>query len=137
MESSRDPLGGANLAFVEQLYAHFLDDPASVDPTWRAYFAAMAEEDGDLRAARMATEGPGFKTTSLFNPPSESGRSAVRIDTDQLPDLDPAALESRVSFLRGVRLLSGLDKRELGYLARLAREEVYDDGSVLGNEGER
>ena len=31
----------SNLGFVEKLYFDFLKDPASVDPTWRAYFESL------------------------------------------------------------------------------------------------
>src|SRR3982751_2066132 len=34
-------LAAANLPFVEELYFQFLNDPASVDPTWRRYFQGL------------------------------------------------------------------------------------------------
>ena len=30
---------GVNVGFVEELYARWLENPESVDPSWRAYFA--------------------------------------------------------------------------------------------------
>jgi 2-oxoglutarate dehydrogenase E1 component len=35
-------LYGGNASFVEGLYEQFLRDPGTVDPVWRAYFAALA-----------------------------------------------------------------------------------------------
>ena len=69
MATRPDPLAGTNLAFVEQLYARYLDDPESVDASWRDYFADLASEDGDVRAARAAVDGPSFERSSLFSPP--------------------------------------------------------------------
>ena len=36
-------LSGTNAAFIEQLYAQYLANPDSVDPSWRAYFADLGE----------------------------------------------------------------------------------------------
>jgi 2-oxoglutarate dehydrogenase E1 component len=51
-------LYGANAAFVEELYARYARDPASVDASWRAFFAGLG--DGPETAARAAT-GPSWK----------------------------------------------------------------------------
>ena len=69
METPSQPPAGGNLAFVEELYARYLDDPSSVDPDWQDYFAQWARDDGDPYAARRAVEGPSFEPTSIFNPP--------------------------------------------------------------------
>jgi 2-oxoglutarate dehydrogenase E1 component len=37
-------LYGGNGAFIEDLYARYLDDPAAVDPSWRAYFDELGPE---------------------------------------------------------------------------------------------
>jgi 2-oxoglutarate dehydrogenase E1 component len=37
-------LAGANAAFVEELYARYLNDPNAVDPTWRDFFASLQDE---------------------------------------------------------------------------------------------
>ena len=37
-------LYGGNSAFIEDLYARYLDDPAAVDPSWRAYFDELGPE---------------------------------------------------------------------------------------------
>src|SRR5471030_2640295 len=57
-------LSGANVAFVTELYARYAEDPQSVEPGWRSYFASLGEEAaaalGDLRGASWAPRQPGF-----------------------------------------------------------------------------
>src|SRR5882724_5391630 len=54
-------LFGANVPFIEELYARYLDDPNAVDSEWRTFFEALAEQQGDVRAevrgASWATNG--------------------------------------------------------------------------------
>jgi 2-oxoglutarate dehydrogenase E1 component len=43
------PIAGGNAAFVEDLYEHYLADPASVSAEWRSYFDALkGREAGDV-----------------------------------------------------------------------------------------
>ncbi|MFN0241481.1 MAG: 2-oxoglutarate dehydrogenase E1 component [Planctomycetota bacterium] len=56
----------ANLDFVEDLYARFLEDPATTPEPWRGYFTDLARESGP-QATRV---GPSFRPASLFNPPA-------------------------------------------------------------------
>ncbi|HEY1630408.1 MAG TPA: thiamine pyrophosphate-dependent enzyme, partial [Rhizomicrobium sp.] len=37
-------LSGANAAFIEGLYAKWLENPDAVEPSWRTYFAGLGEE---------------------------------------------------------------------------------------------
>ncbi|MEM1207328.1 MAG: 2-oxoglutarate dehydrogenase E1 component, partial [Acidobacteriota bacterium] len=136
MERVSDPLGGANLAFVEQLYAQYLEDPTAVDEDWRRYFADVARNDGDPVAARRAVEGPSFRPSSIFDPPAVAVAAGPSIDLDNLPEYSPAELTSRVSFLRGIKMFRDLDGPELELLARLGSDESPPDGTVLGREGE-
>jgi 2-oxoglutarate dehydrogenase E1 component len=41
-------LYGGNSAFIEELYARYLADPASVDASWRAYFDELGAETREL-----------------------------------------------------------------------------------------
>lgn len=50
----------SNLAFVEQLYALYVQDPSSVDPSWRDYFSRLAGANGQVRL------GPSFQSPSIF-----------------------------------------------------------------------
>src|SRR5215469_2544647 len=43
MANSSDTfLSGSNIDFIEGLYARWLEDPASVDPSWRELFAGTS-----------------------------------------------------------------------------------------------
>ena len=50
-------LTGANATFIAELYARWLDDPASVDESWRSFFADLADE---APALLKELEGPGW-----------------------------------------------------------------------------
>ncbi|MGS4945053.1 2-oxoglutarate dehydrogenase E1 component [Meridianimarinicoccus sp. RP-17] len=43
-------LQGHNAEYVEQLYARYAADPASVDATWAEFFAALGDDDRDVKA---------------------------------------------------------------------------------------
>src|SRR5690554_6501807 len=58
-------LYGANAAFVEEMYTRYLDDPNSVDPSWRAFFAATPDSAENVRAA---VEGPSWYRLELAQP---------------------------------------------------------------------
>jgi 2-oxoglutarate dehydrogenase E1 component len=91
-------INSSSLAFVEELYAAYLDDPASVPEAWRAYFAgdgsalgngeATGKRETNGKAAYRA--GPSFRATSLFNPP---------IPRSTIVEGDEAALQHRVDKL--------------------------------------
>ena len=56
---------GANLEFVEQLYADYLNDPKSVSAEWREYFQGLANGEKEKRSPQL---GPSFRAGSIFNP---------------------------------------------------------------------
>src|SRR5882724_12357444 len=64
MSESAIKIGIPSLAYIEQFYADYRRDPASVPAEWRAYFTAAGNGNGD-----PVQLGPAFKTRSLFNPP--------------------------------------------------------------------
>ncbi|MCA9527041.1 MAG: 2-oxoglutarate dehydrogenase E1 component, partial [Myxococcales bacterium] len=70
-------LNGQNLAFVEGLYADYLEDPASVPEDWQAWFRAM---DGEGVAA-TELRGPSFPRRSIF-----AGSGAQSMDVAALQD---------------------------------------------------
>ena len=51
-------LSGTNAAFIEGLYAQYLADPNSVDPSWRSYFADLGEQG--LNATQLG-RGPAWQ----------------------------------------------------------------------------
>ena len=44
-------LYGGNGAFVEDLYAKWVNDPASVEPSWAAFFSSLQDSADEVRAA--------------------------------------------------------------------------------------
>ena len=67
-------LFGENLPYIEQLYAQFLDDPSSVDPSWGPLFV---EYFGGVDAAALSGQRPAFKPRSIFAGPVPTGAPAV------------------------------------------------------------
>ena len=61
-------LFGTNAAFIESLYAQYLENPDAVDPTWRAWFASLGESD--LKATQLG-RGPAWK---------RDGKPELRLD---------------------------------------------------------
>ncbi len=72
-------LYGGNGAFIEGLYARFLTDPSSIDPSWRVYFDELGPE------TRALFE----RSRSALEPHSgEPARSApLRLDGGEIVDL--------------------------------------------------
>ncbi|MEM7585802.1 MAG: 2-oxoglutarate dehydrogenase E1 component [Acidobacteriota bacterium] len=137
-----DSLTGANLAFVEGLYADYLEDPSSVDNDWRRYFEGWAAGDGDAWAARRSVDGPSFEPASIFDPPSDGG-SVAWVATGggaAAADAEPVAITreiaERIEFLGQLKLFRGLPREELASLAVLAVEESFSDGELICREAE-
>ncbi|MEM9600932.1 MAG: hypothetical protein AAF926_07910, partial [Pseudomonadota bacterium] len=53
-----DFLDGTSAAYLDQMQARYADNPASVDPSWRAYFDALGE---DRANARANADGPSWR----------------------------------------------------------------------------
>ena len=112
MVRPEDAISGDNLAFVEALYATYLEDPASVEPEWRAFFASL--NGNGVRPATL--RGPSFAPRSIFDaaaPPGPALRSpgmdfaarqdlvdqivrAYRVRGHMVADLDPLGLPRAV-----------------------------------------
>lgn len=88
MNEDESQLGSINLAFLEDLYAEYLRDPASVSEDWREYFGRI--RNGDSAGANVLA--PNFSRTSIFNPPGalppsdRISRQAVEEESTNLQD---------------------------------------------------
>ncbi|MBI1360134.1 MAG: 2-oxoglutarate dehydrogenase E1 component [Alphaproteobacteria bacterium] len=58
-------LYGGNAAWIEQLYAQYLDNPSSVDESWRTFFTQVAD---NADSARKAARGPDWKNPAWPKP---------------------------------------------------------------------
>ncbi len=91
-------LNSANADFIAELYARYAEDPASVDPTWRTFFAELHDDArGMLQEQRGASWSPGSakkvirngvvsttEATSPVNAPRDSLRALSLIRTYRL-----------------------------------------------------
>ena len=73
-------LTGANATFVAELYTRFLADPASVDPSWGAFFRDLGDDAGDLLhelngAAWAPSEAAVIGVADDDAPPAKKGKS--------------------------------------------------------------
>lgn len=88
-----DPLPNSlSVGFVENLYANYLEDPASVSADWRRYFKEIS---GGARPGKRPRMEPSFQPASIFNPRSArdgNGSATVR-------ELEMAVLQDRVDQL--------------------------------------
>jgi 2-oxoglutarate dehydrogenase E1 component len=78
-------LQGANADYVEQLYARYATDPASVDGTWAAFFAALGDSERD---AKSGAQGASWARPDWPPAPSDDLTAA-------LTGLWPAAPETK------------------------------------------
>jgi 2-oxoglutarate dehydrogenase E1 component len=142
-------LYGGNSAFIEDLYARYLEDPAAVDPSWRAYFDELGPETRALFELSQAALRPRREEAPRRPLPAAgaevvdlSGERARRLIIDHLrvvmlirayrvrghllADLDPLGLA-------GSKHHPELDPKSYGFTeADLDREFFLDN--VLGLE---
>ncbi len=78
-------LYGANATFVEEMAARYAEDPNSVDPSWRAFFAQLRD---DPEAAKQAVVGPSWYRAELAQPKTT--------ELTRLLDGDWAGLQTKV-----------------------------------------
>ncbi len=96
-------LYGANAAFVEEMHARFLQDPTSVDPSWRAFFQQVRDNPDAVRAAVV---GPSWYRPELAQPKTT--------ETTRLMDGDWAGLSEKMERRVAARLpaASGQDVQQ-------------------------
>ncbi len=109
-------LTGQNAAFIAELYGRYLDDPQSVDASWRGFFAELGDEPraflremqgpawGDKRPAILAN---GHAPAALAALPADVHQAALdsiramnlirayRVRGHLIADLDPLGLDRR------------------------------------------
>ena len=86
-------LQGHNAEYVEQLYARFAADPASVDAAWAEFFAALG--DSELEVKAEAT-GPSWQRADW--PPQPGGEiyGALNSQLSDAPDAVARHLGQRI-----------------------------------------
>jgi len=107
-------LFGTNAAFIESLYAQYLESPDSVDDSWRNYFATLGQTD--LNPAQVG-RGPAWRRdakASLANGEivgALTGQWPERKTETAARDLRAAAQESirAIQLVRAYRVIGHLD----------------------------
>src|SRR3984893_18150816 len=140
-------LSGANAEFIAELYTRYLDDPASVDESWRRFFAEFGDDAAAFRAERA---GPPWsrplppllapETAAPTDPAADAGgiqQAAVdpiralnlirsyRVRGHLEADLDPLGLEQR-------RAHNELDYHTWGFTEADLDREIFIN--TLGRE---
>ncbi len=136
MDPMTESLNAESLAFVEELYAQYLEDPSSVDPSWRTYFGGFREAPGPNGG--RAGFGPSFEPSSIFDPPSEAvaPTGPPRPELAPVPSRGSVAAAERIPFLRSLRLLQGVSAGEVEELAKLSTEFEASDGEHIFRQGD-
>ena len=76
-------LQGHNAEYVEQLYARYVTDPESVDPSWRAYFGGLGDAAGDVVSE---AEGAPWRRADWPPAPADENIAALDSNWDVFPD---------------------------------------------------
>ena len=103
-------LSGANAHYIEELYARWLKDPASVDSGWQAFFASLKD---DAAAIGADISGPSWKRDDW--PPRPADELTAALDGDW------SALEARAEeklARKGGPSGEALDEKQLKAFAR-------------------
>lgn len=129
MAHEPESLGSQNLAFIEEMYEHFLSDPQSVSKDWRLFFAGQEAEPVRL--------GSSFKLRSIFNPAGSQIPSTRRIKPSVRVFTDPQQVESRLAFLKPLPVFRGLGTEELRHVAEIAEPRSCVDGECFVKQGEQ
>ncbi len=108
-------LSGANAEYMADLYARFLDDPGSVDESWRRFFAEIGD-DGSAALAQLRT--PGWEKPAERRP-SNGATAPAPLDEAALRQVTADSIHA-LQLIRAYRVRGhleadldplGLDKR--------------------------
>jgi 2-oxoglutarate dehydrogenase E1 component len=74
-------LTGTNAQYLDQLVQQFLDDPSTLEPSWRAFFQG---EGAAFVSGGRPVDDPGFGERSIFAGPVRSGESLTSPSGDRV-----------------------------------------------------
>jgi 2-oxoglutarate dehydrogenase E1 component len=130
-------LSGANAGFLAALYARWLEDPQSVEPSWRGFFTELSAEgallpqERDARApvrglGRAAADGLAARGRALDSIRALNLIRAYRVRGHLEADLDPLGLEKRAPYPE-------LDFRNHGFSERDLDRNIFIN-NLFGRE---
>lgn len=142
----RDPVtfGGHNLAFAEEIYRRFLDDPASVGADWRSLFETFEPErarssapagghNGGARNVAIASAAS-LQPASAPSPPAPSQTSRPPRPFGSSPT--NGKILDRLPFLESLSIFRGIPPDQIALVAAIADELQVADGEVLFRQGD-
>jgi 2-oxoglutarate dehydrogenase E1 component len=146
-----------NLAFVEDLYEQFLEDPSSVPEDWRAWLETWATEQQKMSNGNPVQVGPSFLPRSIFNPPGAGPARSVPPPPEEdlppladftrgapsgpaaargLPTYDASDPQARRAFLRTLTFFRDLHDDDIDALAAISEDVEVVQGQAIVREGE-
>ena len=133
-------LSGANAEFIADLYARFLDDPGSIDESWRRFFAEIGDDGSaalaELRAPCWKTPAAQRRNGATASAPTDEAAlrqatansihalqliRAYRVRGHLEADLDPLGLDKRGPYPE-------LDYRSYGFSETDLDREIFLNG---------
>ncbi len=129
-------LQGANAAYLEDRYADYMSDPASLDPQWRAYFDQLTggkRTDPGLGAEAQAAVAPMARAAAAA--PASSAQvqtevlqliNAYRVRGHQMANVDPLQISAQAEIPDLELAFHGLSEASL--------DRVFNSGSLVGPE---
>ncbi len=84
-------LQGHNAEYVDQLYARYAQDPASVDASWASYFQSLGDAEADVRAEAA---GPSWARSDW--PPQPTDDLTQALDGQWSEEVKPAKLAAKI-----------------------------------------
>ncbi len=134
-------LTGTNAGFIAELYTRFLDDPSSVDESWRRFFSEMGD---DVSTVLAELQGPSWGNRAV--PGATNGAAATTpVDAHQLRQATSDSIRA-LQLIRSYRVRGhleadldplGLDKRghhpELDYQSYGFAEADLDREIFINN----
>jgi 2-oxoglutarate dehydrogenase E1 component len=92
-------LSGNNAGFIAELYARFIDDPHSVDESWRRFFAEIADDPAAVQAEQ---QGPSWGRP----PPTIMGNGEGRAEAPAAAPAAPIVEMPRQATVDAIRALN-------------------------------
>jgi 2-oxoglutarate dehydrogenase E1 component len=86
-------LSGANALFVEEMHRRYVDDPGSVDPSWRAFFDELRDNPDNVRAN---ADGPSWYRPDLAFPRATEATALLDGNWAALTDTFEKKLQARL-----------------------------------------
>jgi 2-oxoglutarate dehydrogenase E1 component len=110
-------LDGANAAYIEQLYARFESDPASLSDEWQAFFTALGDNPSDVKSS---AKGASWKKANW--PISANGELVSALDGNW--GLVEKVIENKLKAKAEVKAVAEAKPADTGDVHQATRDSV-------------